>query len=154
MGAMAAYIQRENIRPYTVRIITKDSTVMSSPPISVTAQSGMESQKPTWLMASISSWGSVTALIPDTPDWLITVETIPCTIWKDGQHQVQAVGHGSLGQSEADKELERLFGAFGLHEGTAGLDHTGCEEEHQQPVANGLQTPRGCPPSPPIPARP
>ena len=52
---MAAYIQRENIRPYTVRIITKDSTVMSSPPISVTAQSGMESQKPTSLMASINS---------------------------------------------------------------------------------------------------
>lgn len=25
MGAMAAYIQRENIRPYTVRIITKDN---------------------------------------------------------------------------------------------------------------------------------
>ena len=60
---------------------------------------------------------------------------------EDGQHQIQAIGHSSLGQGEADKELESLFGAFGLHEGATGLDHTGCEEEHQQPVANGLQGP-------------
>ena len=58
---------------------------------------------------------------------------------EDGQHQIQTIGHGCFGKSKSNKEFEGLFGAFCLHEGAAGLDHTGCEEEYQQPVANGLQ---------------
>lgn len=53
---------------------------MSSPPISVTAHSGIESQKPTSLMASTSSCGSVVLFMPDVPDCVITVDTVPCTM--------------------------------------------------------------------------
>lgn len=46
-AALPGALYSLNIRLYTVRIIRKDSTVMNSPPIKVTAQSGMESQNPT-----------------------------------------------------------------------------------------------------------
>ena len=49
-GEIATYIYNLKKRPYTVRIMTKDSTVMSRLPISVTAHSGMLSQKPQSLM--------------------------------------------------------------------------------------------------------
>ena len=48
--------------------MVKDKTVISTPPISVTAHNGIESQKPTLLMASINSCGSDTLLIPELPD--------------------------------------------------------------------------------------
>ena len=60
--------------------MVKDKTVISSPPINVTAHSGMESQKPTLLMASINSCGSVTLLMPELPDCVIMVDTMPCTM--------------------------------------------------------------------------
>ena len=60
--------------------MVKDSTVISSPPISVTAHNGIESQKTTLLMASINSCGSDTLLIPELPDWVIIVDTMPCTM--------------------------------------------------------------------------
>ena len=53
-----------------------DRTVINSPPISVTAHSGMLSQNPTLLMASINSCGSVTLLMPELPDWVIMVDTM------------------------------------------------------------------------------
>lgn len=65
----------------------------------------------------------------------------PLNDFENSQHQIQAVGHNRFGKSKADKQFDGLFGAFGLHEGAAGLDHTGCEEEYQQPAANGLQRP-------------
>ena len=40
----------------------------------------MESQNPTLLMASINSCGSVTLLMPELPDCVMMVDTIPCTI--------------------------------------------------------------------------
>ena len=46
IGAIAAYIKSLNIRPYTVRIRIKDNTQISKLPISVTAHSGILSQKP------------------------------------------------------------------------------------------------------------
>ena len=60
--------------------MVKDKTVISSPPISVTAHNGIESQKPTLLMASINSCGSDTLLMPELPDWVIMVDTMPCTM--------------------------------------------------------------------------
>ena len=38
------------------------------------------SQKPTLLMASTSSCGSVVLFMPDVPDCVITVDTVPCTM--------------------------------------------------------------------------
>ena len=60
--------------------MVKDKTVISSPPISVTAHNGIESQKPTLLMASINSCGSDALLMPELPDWVIMVNTMPCTM--------------------------------------------------------------------------
>ena len=40
----------------------------------------MESQNPTLLMASINSCGSDTLLMPELPDWVMMVDTTPCTI--------------------------------------------------------------------------
>ena len=57
-----------------------DRTVINSPPISVTAHSGMLSQKATLLMASINSCGSDTLLMPELPDCVMMVDTMPCTI--------------------------------------------------------------------------
>ena len=77
--------------------MVKDKTVISSPPISVTAHSGMLSQKPTLLMASINFCGSDTLLIPELPDWVMMVDTMPCTMENTCQHQFQPIGHRTLG---------------------------------------------------------
>ncbi len=68
MGAIAVYIYNLNRRLYTVRIMMNDSTVMNRPPSRVTAHRGMLSQKPTLLILSMISCGSVVPLLPDRPD--------------------------------------------------------------------------------------
>ena len=77
---MAAYIQRENIRPYTVSTMTKDSTVMSKLPMSVTAHSGMLSQKPQavdGIDELLRQRGGADAACPAVP---MTCEIMPCTM--------------------------------------------------------------------------
>ena len=54
-----------------------DSTVMNRPPNRVTAHKGMLSQNPTLLILSMISCGSVVPLLPDSPYWVMMVETIP-----------------------------------------------------------------------------
>ena len=77
IGAIAVYIYNLNRRLYTVRIIINASTVMNRPPSRVTAHKGMLSQNPTLLILSMISCGSVVPLLPDSPDFVIMVETIP-----------------------------------------------------------------------------
>ena len=77
IGAIAVYMYNLNIRLYTVRIIMNASTVMNSPPISVTAHRGILSQNPTWLILSMIYCGSAASLFPDSPDLMMIVETIP-----------------------------------------------------------------------------
>lgn len=60
-------------------IITKDSTVMTSPPSKVTAHRGMDSQKPTSSIFSTISAGRVVSLPPEMPAWVMMVLTMPCT---------------------------------------------------------------------------
>ena len=55
------------------------------------------------------------------------------------QHQVQAIGHRRLCQGEADKQLECVFRALQIGHAGTGLDYANCEEQHQQPKANGFQ---------------
>ena len=55
------------------------------------------------------------------------------------QHQVQAIGHCRLCQGKADKQLEGVFRALQIGHAGTGLDYTNCEEQHQQPKANGFQ---------------
>ena len=57
-----------------------DNTVMKSPPIIVTAPSGILSKNPTLPIASIISCGRVIVFAPPIPAELIIVETTPCTI--------------------------------------------------------------------------
>ena len=57
-----------------------DKTVMNRPPKRVTAHRGMESQKPTSLILSMISWGRVVPVLPDKPDWVMMVETMPWTM--------------------------------------------------------------------------
>ena len=59
-GASAVYIYRRKNRPYTVRIITNDSTVMNRLPRIVTSHKGMLAKKPTFSMADCTSPGSAT----------------------------------------------------------------------------------------------
>lgn len=59
-GASAVYIYRRKNRPYTVRIITNDSTVMNRLPRIVTSHKGMLARKPTFSMAACTSPGSAT----------------------------------------------------------------------------------------------
>ena len=59
-GASAVYIYRRKNRPYTVRIITNDSTVMNRLPRIVTSHKGMLAKKPTFSMAACTSPGSAT----------------------------------------------------------------------------------------------
>ena len=54
-------------------------------------------------------------------------------------HELQPIGHSGLGQREADKQLESVFGAFHFHKAAAGLYHTDGEKQHEQPVPDGLQ---------------
>ena len=58
---------------------------------------------------------------------------------EQGQHQFQPIPHGGLGENESDKQLQGGFRAAGLGEAAAGAHHSYGEEQHQQPVANGLQ---------------
>ena len=67
-AALPGALYNLNIRLYTVRIMMKDSTVMNRPPSRVTAHKGMLSQKPTLLILSMISCGSVAPLLPDKPD--------------------------------------------------------------------------------------
>ena len=82
-GEIAVNIYNLNRRLYTVRIITKDSTVMNRPPKRVTAHRGIGVPKVyPWLILSMISWGSAVPLLPDRPDVVMMVDTIPWTILK------------------------------------------------------------------------
>ena len=54
------YIYKRKKRPYTVRIITKESTVMNKLPRIVTSHSGMLARNPTFSIAVCISAGSDT----------------------------------------------------------------------------------------------
>ena len=67
MGAIAVYIYSLKNLPYTLIIIMKDITVINRPPISVTAQSGMLSQKPQFSIADTNSSGNTVSVADETP---------------------------------------------------------------------------------------
>ena len=64
-------------------IITKLKIVINNPPMSVTAQSGMESKNPTSSMACIISFGKTVSVAAPKPAAFMIVDTIPCVISKD-----------------------------------------------------------------------
>ena len=75
-GASAVYIYILKKRPYTLRIITKDSTQMNRPPISVTAHNGMDSKKPQSSTAVMISCGSTVACgLPNPAEFIIVLTT-------------------------------------------------------------------------------
>ena len=80
MGASAVYIYSLKKRPYTVIMRMKDITVINSPPMSVTAHSGIDSKKPQSSMVVIISAGSVVCCGEEKPAELIMVEIVPCTM--------------------------------------------------------------------------
>ncbi len=82
MGANAVYIYSRKNRPYTVRIMTKDSTMMNRLPRIVTSHSGMLARKLTFVMASEISVGSVTIASEIPPIPTATCATIPLQISK------------------------------------------------------------------------
>lgn len=112
---------------------------MSRLPMSVTAHSGMLSQNPQALMVSTSSCGSVAVPMPLAPAVADDLRDHALHDVKHRQHQVHSEIHGGFRQHKADKQFEGVFRFFDLHKAAAGLDHTGGEEQHQQPVPNGLQ---------------
>ena len=63
-------------------IITKDKTVINSPPSSVTAHSGMLLQNPTALILSTISCGNVVEVNPPVPAAPMARDTMPCTMSK------------------------------------------------------------------------
>ena len=66
--------------PYTDIIIMNDSTVMNSPPMSVTAHRGMLSKKPQSSTAVTISEGSTVCCAEPKPAAFIMVEISPCMI--------------------------------------------------------------------------
>ena len=76
-GAMAVYRYSLKNRPYTVIIITKESTVISSPPISVTAHNGMDSKKPQSSTAVMISVGRTAVCTEPNPAADMMVDTNP-----------------------------------------------------------------------------
>ena len=74
---MAVYRYRRKKRPYTVRIIRKDSTVMNSPPMRVTAHRGMDSKKPQSSTAVTIYSGSTMSPAAPRPEALRMVDTKP-----------------------------------------------------------------------------
>ena len=103
-----------NILPYTVRIMRKDSTVINRLPSSVTAQSGMESQKLTALILSTISDGRAAPLV--RPPAAVTVEIVPCATEKNCHHEIEPVSHRCLSKHEADEKSDGSFRTFQLCE--------------------------------------
>lgn len=60
--------------------MTKDSTVMNSPPISVTAQSGIDSKKPQSSTAVTISAGNMVCEAAPKPAAFMMVSIVPWTI--------------------------------------------------------------------------
>ena len=139
MGASAAKIYNLNIRPYTVKIMTNDSTVINRLPSNVTIHSGIESQKPTEFILSMTSCGSDVPPEPVNPDCPMMVETIPLHNREDGQHQVEAVPHGGFCQHEPEKQLKCVLRFFQFRKTRARFYHSGRKEQDEQSIADGFQ---------------
>ena len=56
------------------------------------------------------------------------------------QHQFQPVAHRALGKRKADEQLERVFGLFDFHKAAAGFHNTHGKKQHEQPIADCLQS--------------
>lgn len=80
IGASAVYIYNLKNLPYTVIMSRNDITVMNKPPMSVTAQSGIDSKKPQLSIVSIISCGRVVCCAEVKPAAVIIVPIVPCTI--------------------------------------------------------------------------
>ena len=74
---MAVYMYSLNILPYTVRIITKESTVINRLPNRVTIHNGMDSSIPTASILSTISEGSSVTVPPAIPEWDMMFVTMP-----------------------------------------------------------------------------
>ena len=75
-GAIAVYIYILKNRPYTLKIITKLSTQMNNPPISVTAHKGILSKKPQSSIAVTISCGNIVACgVPNPAEFMIVLTT-------------------------------------------------------------------------------
>ena len=66
--------------PYTVSIITKDSTHTSKLPMSVTAHRGIDSQKPQSSIVCIILCGRYVAPFPLRPEAAMIFDMTPCTM--------------------------------------------------------------------------
>ena len=81
-GASAVYIYRRKNRPYTVRIITNDSTVMNRLPRIVTSHKGTLAKKLTFSMADYTSPGNATIACEMPPIPAAISETTPLQMKK------------------------------------------------------------------------
>ena len=99
-----------NILPYTVRIMRKDSTVINRLPSSVTAQSGMESQKLTALILSTISDGRAAPLV--RPPAAVTVEIVPCATEKIAIMRSSPYPTAALASTKRTKSLTAASGRF------------------------------------------
>ena len=80
MGAIAVYIYSLKNRPYTVKIIMKESTHTNRPPIKVTAHNGIDSKNPQSSIAVIMSAGRTVGDGVPKPAADMILEMIPCTM--------------------------------------------------------------------------
>ena len=69
-------------RPYTLMIITNDSTVMNNDPRIVTAHSGMLSQNPTSVIFCFTRSGSAAVEVDRLPNLLVAACITPWQILK------------------------------------------------------------------------
>ena len=90
----------------------KDRIVINRLPNRVTAHSGMLSQNPTWLILSMISWGSVVPLVPVKPDWVMMVETIPCTIWNTASIRSRPYPTAAFASTNRINNLKACSGRF------------------------------------------
>ena len=76
------YIYSRKNRPYTVRMRTKDSTVIMRLPNRETSQRGIASKKPRLLIALVISEGRVAATVTAPPILDMALEAIPLQMEK------------------------------------------------------------------------
>ena len=82
IGAIAVYKYNLKNLPYTFIIIINDKTVITKPPINVTAHNGIDAKNPQSSIASIIDVGNTVSVEPDILDIVIILDTIPCVIVK------------------------------------------------------------------------
>ena len=85
---------------------------MNRPPNRVTIHRGMLFKKSTRLIRSTMSWGSAVPVTPDKPDWVITVETIPCMMENRASMRSSPYPTAAFAKAKRSRSLNASSGLF------------------------------------------